>query len=461
MYRWLGRGDWTDAALHSLEVSRGSLVLAGPETLPSRRGIALLDAGRPLPQERESTTDDRWRDVRILLAEPLPDGAWVRLWTRVEQPPAQGPAAAVTAPTPADSLFDDSAPATPRGLWRPAAVDALGARVFCREDGFLWVAVELGSTGEGSASVAELLVLTGDDGPVTRLPIVYRTTPEDRALDRAAEVDSGDGLLGRYLGLVASQLRHTSSLLDELPVQLSPLVAPDRDDAPWIDRLARWVALDPDQLPPRTDTSGRRERVTHAVARHARRGTADGIRDEIARRTGIPSERIELEEPLLSAEIWRLDANPLTSALGLTTGLVAADPGPPALDANAYLDRSALIDPRDAGLPVHATTAHRLCVHIVDGTPDEIAAADVVVQSERPAHVWARTCAVAHETGADAVVGVDAIPAEGPPGLFDDAVQDPDVDGPGIRIGTARLPRTEDSPHHRPAPVPTREGEAS
>jgi phage tail-like protein len=440
--RWLAHGTWADAALTGIVVSGGSLALESAGGGFGRHGVAVLPAGRPDLPQRDSESADRWRRVVLVLAEPVPATAWLRVWTRVE------PGAAVPAPPePATDLLDDAPVPTPAGVWRAAAVGALDARVLCRADGDLWVAVELGGLGRATPLVADVRVETGDDGPVTALPVAYRATGEE-VPGFPAGVDSGDGVLGRFLGLLGGQLEHTSSLLDELPVALSPAVAPDRADAPWLERLATWVALDPRRLP--ADDAGRREAVANAVARHARRGTPDGLAGEVLRETGIA---VEISEPLLDAVVWRLDAEPATSALGVTTGLLEADPGPPALDSSAWADAAMLIAQEDAGLPVHARVAHRICVHVPGGSAAEVAAVDEVVQRERPAHVLARTCAVARHTDMATVVGVSAIPGPGPAGLANDVAHSAHIDGPGVRLGTARLPD--------PLPHATSEGEAS
>ena len=59
---------------------------------------------------------------------------------------------------------------------------------------------------------------------------------------------------------------------------------------------------------------------------------------------------------------------------------------------------------------MHARLAHRICVHVPDGTPSQVAAVDWVVQRERPGHVLARTCAMTHVTRIPTEVGTDAIP---------------------------------------------------
>jgi phage tail-like protein len=427
--RWLAHGDWAAAQHTGTTVDGGRLVLDTLGAGFARHGVAVLRAGRPEPAQVDSATADRWRRVVVRLAEPVPQQSWLRIWTRVE------PDHAVPAPPDPASALGDHAPAdTAPGVWRAAAVDALDARVLCHQDGDLWVAVELGGLGATTPAVADLRVETGDDGPVTVLPVVYRQTGEHPATNGAIVVDDGDGALGRYLGLLGAQIGQTSSLIDELPALLSPPVAPDRDDSRWLETLAAWVALDAAQLP-RSDAD-RRETIATAVARHGRRGTRDGLADQVRRETGL---LVEVTEPILGDAVWRLDGTTVTSMLGLTTGLIAADPGPPVLDRTAILDGSMLIEPEDAGLPVHGHVAHRICVHVPDATAEQVAAVDAVVQSERPAHVLARTCALSRLTSVPTEIGASRLPDCGPPGLRNDTAYRADVDGPGIRLGAARI----------------------
>jgi hypothetical protein len=136
----------------------------------------------------------------------------------------------------------------------------------------------------------------------------------------------------------------------------------------------------------------------------------------------------------------------------LTTGLISADPGPPVLDRSAALDASMLIDSADAGLPVHARVAHRICVHVPDGTVTQVASVDRVVQRERPAHVLARTCATTADSRLPTRVGIYALPGpgSGQRGLPNVTIYHPHVDGPGHYLGMARLPADPSSDPHQP-----------
>jgi phage tail-like protein len=443
-FRWLAHGDWVAAQHLGTAVQGGALVLAaGPGASGGslRHGVALLRAGRPDPAQVDSTTADRWRRVVLRLADPPPPECWLRLWTLV--------ATTATVPGPPRPGVDDddrAAVPTPADRWRAAALGAIDARVLCHEHGELWVALELGGAGAGTPRVADLRVESGDDGPVTDLPVAYRATRADPAANSPGRpedgtVDGGDGVLGRYLGLLGAELRQTSSLIGELPTLLNPAVAPDRADAPWIERLAAWVALDTALLP--SADAGRRETVASAAVRHAWRGTRRGLLDQVWRETGLS---VQVVEPLALASVWRLDAQTATSALGLTTGLVSADPGPPVLDRTTWLDASMLIQTDDAGLPVHAHLAHRICVHVPGGSAAQVAAVDVVVQRERPAHVLARTCAIRAHTRIPVEVEVDHLPGRGPAGLANDTAYDVRIDGPGLRLGAARLPAPDPEP---------------
>jgi len=447
-FRWLSGGAWDAATLTGTTVEGGDLVLPAAGSPTARHGVAVIAAGAPAPAQRESSTDDRWRRVVLRLGAPVPPACWVRVWTLVAAPGV--------VPGVPDALIDadDRAPLPAvAGRWRAAALDALDVRVLCPDAGQLWVAVELGGDGTASPRVTDVRVETGDDGPVTQLPVAYRGD----VLDRSVPVDDGDGVLGRYLGLLGGELEQLASVVDELPALFSVEVAPDRADSSWVERLATWVALEPARLP--SGDAGRRESVATAVERHGWRGTRRGLVDQVRRETGLT---VEVVEPLASAAVWRLDGVAATSALGMSTGLVAADPGPPALDRTAYLDASMLVSATEAGLPVHAHLAHRICVHVPDGTPAQVASVDVVVQRERPAHVLARTCAVSHTTGVPTVVGIDALPPEGPPGLAGGEAFSPDVDGPGARIGTVRLPPGLPEVHdHDSSPTPAAAGAPS
>lgn len=430
--RWLGHGSWGIATHVGTAATDRGLTLAVAAGGHLRHGFAVVPAGRPSAAQIDSERADRWRRVVLALAEPVPAGAWLRLWTRVE-PDGSVP----DPPEPATDLADDAPVPSPAGAWRAAAVGALDARVLCLEPGELWVAIEFGGPGSTSPVVSDLRVETGDDGPVTLLPGAYRSAGADPGSSDAA-FDDGDASLGRFLGLLGAQLEHTSSLLAELPRALSPSVAPDRADAGWLERLASWVGLDPGHLP--SEEGQRRDAVANAAARHARRGTPDGLAAQVLLETGI---EVEIYEPLLTAAVWRLDGDPATSALGVTTGLLALDPGPPTLDSTAHLDASMLIDRASAGRPVHAHLAHRICVHVPDASAAQLAAVDAVVQRERPAHVLARTSTSSALTAADALVGGSTIPGPGPTGLAHDQAHSTHLDGPGVRLGTAPLPAPE------------------
>jgi phage tail-like protein len=424
--RWLAGGDWAAARLAGTAVESDTLILDTSGGRYLRHGVAVLRAGAPDAAQVDTTTAVRWRRVRVRLADPVAGTAWLRVWTLV----ASG-AAAPLDPDPATSDGDRSPVPTPAGRWRAAAVDALDVRVLCLDHGPLWVALELGGTGVSTPRVVDVEVQTGDQGPVTALPTAYRTsTIGPTGTDD--DVDAGDGMLGRYLGLLGAELELTSAIIEELPALLSVAVTADRPDSPWLTRLATWVALDPARLP--TDSDARRETVATAVERHGWRGTRRGLLDQVIRETGLA---VDVIEPLENAAVWRLDAAaPDTSALGLTTGLAPADPGPPVLDTTAWLDASALVPPEDAGLPVHAPLAHRICVHVPGGTADDVAAVDAVVQRERPAHVLARTCATARVTTIPTEVGVDTLPDRRPTGLPSEAPLG------GVLLGDHRLPAT-------------------
>ena len=290
-FRWLSADGWSSAQLTGLVVQDGVLTLA-PGPAPgsgsgsggfTRRGIAVLPAGFPARRRWTAPRHHRLAQ-RSSYGSPTPPsgGCWLRIWLLVADSGrcAQRSRTGHRRRRPRDRAHRGRALASRsgRGPRRPGAL---------LEDGPLWVAVELGGTGTAHAAGGR--TTGGDrrrragDRAAGRLPphhcpgVATGTRPPGAAGTGAAParaVDDGDGVLGRYLGLLGAQLRQTASILGELPGMLSPAVAPDRADSPWLTRLATWVALDPALLP--AGEAARRETVFTAAARHGWRGTRRG-----------------------------------------------------------------------------------------------------------------------------------------------------------------------------------------
>ncbi|MDX2291650.1 MULTISPECIES: phage tail protein [Streptomyces] len=355
---------------------RGALVMAGPlglyrVTAPyrARNGVAVLRAP-------DTDVHGRWDRVTAELAAPSPPGTHVRLWTLVAAP------GTADFPPPPGSRTDDSdtehAPVpTAMGRWRPGPSDCpdirvlVGGRGSDEGTGRLYVAVELSGDGRGTPRLEDVRVARTGRGLLGLLPNAYTGD------------DDGDGELGRLLGLFHSVYEEVTGDLDRLPALLDPATAPDHADAPWLDRLARWV----DARPPASATvGGRRKAVAEAFHAHARRGTPAGLVRAVREATG--GVEITVEEPLLTAAAWRL-GDPEGSVLGVTTQLVRGSPVPPALDGNAILEGSSLIDAQDRGRPLYADVAHRVRVVVPATEAARLPEIRRIVERERPAHVVA------------------------------------------------------------------------
>ncbi|MET8412324.1 phage tail protein [Streptomyces sp. NPDC005195] len=361
---------------------RGRLLLAGPAGLyrpaaPLRAAWSVIVMPAPHPHGHA-----RWDRVQVELAEPAPSDTHVRIWTLASGTPhgPDVPAPEPPAPTARDATDPDHAPVpTAAERWRAGPLDCPDVRVLAVPQDLapaLWVAVELVGDGCSTPRLSDVRVLRSGRGLLDQLPAVYTGD------------DDGTGQLGRLLGLFSSVYEEVTRDLDRLSELLDPAVAPDREDAPWLSRLAAWVdtgldALDP--VAPSSRVRWRREQVAQAVAAHARRGTPAGLVEAVRREVG--GIEVEVHEPLLDAGVWKL-GDPGSSVLGSTTRLTAR-PEPPVLGSTAVLDESWLIDAGDRGLPLYAQCAHRVLVLVPAEHAPALAAVRQVVERERPAHVVA------------------------------------------------------------------------
>jgi phage tail-like protein len=300
-----------------------------------------------------------WDRVRVILAEPLPPATHLRVWT------SAGPA--VPIPSPPSAGDDPEAPfPTPVGTWRAAPLDELDVRPLLAPAAALWIAVEWHGDGTASPRVEDVRVDRMGRGWADDLPHVLVAEPADPLI--------------RFLALLASVYGEVAGGIDALPERLDPAITPDRPDAPWLARLARWVDVEPAA---RLDEAGRRALVGDALAAHERRGTVRGLVDAVARDLGI---EVSISEPA-PAPAWPLGRT--GGGLAFASPLVAAPPGEPVLDTTAIVDRSWLIDPDERGLPLLGGSAHRFCVHVPpDVLRDPTLRAEVerVLEREKPAH---------------------------------------------------------------------------
>ena len=192
-----------------------------------------------------------------------------------------------------------------------------------------------------------------------------------------------------------------------LPTQIDPATAIDDVDGDrWLDWLSGWVDVHLDEDMP---ADRRRALVAGAFARHARRGTADSLRELIALELDL--DDVEIAQPGDVASVWVLGAE--SAELGMRTMTAAAPPTGSIVDSTAA-GRSHLIGPSEYGSPLFGDLAHRfdVLVHAAwircEDDRNRLAA---LIERERPAHTSAHLCVIEPgiSVGIQARVGVDAV----------------------------------------------------
>jgi hypothetical protein len=178
---------------------------------------------------------------------------------------------------------------------------------------------------------------------------------------------------------------------------------------------------------------------------HERRGTPASLRELVRLETGADTE---LDEDFRHRYIWQLEAEP-GSRLGLDTGLPAVVPdglvlpdpqGPDPAGATGDPETGSVTVGETAPAPsaswgtvLYGDTAHRFRVRVDQATaciPGLLEAVTAVLERERPAHTEFCLDVVRPEltVGDQALVGVDAIVAEGPqPGPLDESLLGADL----------------------------------
>jgi phage tail-like protein len=249
--------------------------------------------------------------------------------------------------------------------------------------------------GRQTVSAVELRV----DEPawIEQLPAIYRhpdAHPEQ--------------LLDPLLRLMRTSVDEVIDSLLALPTQIDPATAIDDVDGDrWLDWLAGWVDVHLDETMP---ADGRRALVAGAFARHARRGTADSLRELIALELDL--DDVEIAQPGNVASVWVLGAD--SAELGMRTMTAAAPPTGSIVDSTAVAGRSHLIGPSEYGSPLFGDLAHRfdVLVHAAwircGDDRDRLAA---LIERERPAHATAHLCVIEPRisVGIQARVGVDTV----------------------------------------------------
>jgi phage tail-like protein len=379
--------------------ARGRLIVsAGAGAVATlAAGAGRAEEGRfvagPLP------ASDGRRRVRAI-ADPLPAGCHVRLFTALRAPA-------------------DPPPPLPEGddpLWRPAGTDALDLLAATAPGTLLWLGGRLSGDGRATPALRRLAIEPEPRRLAERMPSVYR--------------DAAAGPLEGLLALAESLLSDEEDLIDGIPRLLDPWAAPDGEPAAWLDWLAGRVAAELEAAWP---GPRRREAVATAFERHGRRGTAEGLAE--AARLHLDA-RVTIEEPARRASLWSL-GEPAGSALGVTTMLTAAEAAGAVLDTTAVLDRSHLIGEDEIGAPLFEDLAHRFTVraHAADlARPGAREGLVRLIDRERPAHTAYHLCAIEPRlsVGAQALVGIDAV--VGGPAADEDRAA-------GGAVGAARVGR--------------------
>ena len=293
--QWLGR----------IESYRGPVAALATDAA----GTMFVKPGGDEVVHRLSATAGRVREG-YLVAGPLDAGindAWERVWVEAEIP--QGATleldvAAGGATEPTQWIRSPSRDV----LLRTLGLD--GARS-------LWLRVRLTSNGHVSARVLQVQAATAEPSYMEHLPSIYRRDDSNRFLEN-------------WLASFRSELRELEAGLENLPRDLDPRTAEEKD----LPALAEWLAMPL----PRHDATSIRELLSATREMNRRRGTPAGLREMIRRYVGAD---VHVFEAFRERRVWMLDSG---SALGLDTMLPAATPD------GLIVPGSTLADPDFSGL---------------------------------------------------------------------------------------------------------------
>jgi phage tail-like protein len=355
--------------------ARAGLLLVGP---------LVAEPAAPHPERRT-----RWHRV-TLAAAGLGPSTGVALATCT----THGAASPPPPPAAAARRADGPGELAPAGEWRRLPAGALDGLALNEPAPFLWVAIEIAGDGVATPVLEGLRVSSEHEGLLRHLPGEF-----------AADAN-GREMLVRLLGGLEAELDDARERISGLPRLFDAWAAPDDAQAPWLDWLAGWLAVELDGA---DASEARRERVARAFARHGRRGTPAALRETIEERFGGP---VVLEELGSAARLWQLGA----SRLGFGTAAAPAEADGAVLGRSATVGGSHLLPEDDHALPLFADVAHCFVVRVpgrLVRAPADRARLEALVEREKPAHTVARVCVVEPRArvGIQAIVGVDAIVA--------------------------------------------------
>lgn len=380
-YKYLNTANkWPTFKLTEMEVAPdGSLTLKRAGKSFAARGVF---RGGPFETFVSPT---EWYRLQAL-AEPLPDGTHVQLFTFTANA--------------GDAPFQptDAEPFAAAG-WRELPRDEFDTLIPNLPAKRLWIGGVVRSDGAASPLIRQMRVDYGRDGYLKYLPAIYGTNAPSR------------DFLERFLSLFESVQGGLEGKIDDLPLLFDTGTAQGGESPSWLSWLAGWLAfeLDEDWSEPQM-----RGHLAEAFALYGKRGTLEGLRQYLKWYAGVEAR---IEEPGQRAAIWSLGE---TSMLGFTTALAPAHLAGAVLGTTSTLGQSHLINNDLPGATLFDDVAHRFCVQVYCAEltrPGALEAARAVIEREKPAHTDYHLCVVEPQlrVGVQARVGVDAIVAKGAP----------------------------------------------
>lgn len=376
----------------------GGVVRLWPQSAFATQGAFL--AG-PIDSEHVGTVWHRWH----VLAEPLPGGVHMQLFTRTGDTVEVGPASESGA-----KLFPSS------DGWIACPQDEPDVLVLNPPGRYLWLGGRLQGDGHASPALMQMQISYPPDTYLRHLPAIYQEDEERRPL------------LERSLALFESVLGDIEAQIGDLPLLFDPQTAPsgwtpwlhgwqhgaDGADPPdWLPWLAGWLALPMEETWSEADA---RAVIGEAFVLHGQRGTVKGLRRLIKLYTGAD---VFIEEPARHTALWSLGE---ASVLGFTTMLAPAAPQGAVLDGTAQMDSSHLVGGEPDGSYLFDDIAHFFRVWIYAAglrPPCTLTRIRCLLDREKPAHTEYELCVIEPRmrVGHQARIGIDAIVAGPPAGL--------------------------------------------
>lgn len=309
----------------------------------------------------------RWHRLHAKIE--MPAGAHIQFFTFTAD---AGPAPAV-----------DPAGSTPFAPgWQAHPPDVTDLLLDTPLSRLIWIGAHLTSDGgQATPALSQLRVHFDDASYLPFLPEIYRE-----------KASCGDFLL-RLLSLYESFFDEVEEDIRGFASIFDPYAIPEENLA-W---LAGFLALD---LPETLGETDKRERIALAYQRYAKRGTLEGLAEELRLSAGVHAI---IEEPAQHLGVWSLAAEGSggqNSVLGLTTMLASSEPQGAVVGRSATLDRSQIISQEEFGAPLFDAVAHRFSVMLYggevqcEGRLDGIRA---ILDREKPAHTTYDLCVL--ETG--------------------------------------------------------------